>query len=241
MRNTLKKKFTLVEFLIVISVIAILITLLQPSLQRTLVMTNRMVCAQHQKEMIKVSHIIAEDQSMMLPKGQRANGSGDHTIWISKGAYKKFIDYGLVEAHLMCPNIHGEAFGLKEGQVYKSGNWVLIWSHYLGNRPFLKSKTRPGNTSQPAWNYTIPMRADEDGSLPLLADGNAYGFAGGGWTLAPHETGQDRVREGFPVTPLDIGAEGGNVGTLDGSVAWKDIQDMNEYNVANGNRYKGYW
>lgn len=87
----------------------------------------------------------------------------------------------------------------------------------------------------------MPSRSDEDGSLPLLADGNAYGIAGGGWTLAPHEATHDRHLGGFPVTPLDLGAEGGNVGYLDGSVTWKDMRDMGEYNVAQSNNYKGYW
>lgn len=232
--------FSLIELLVIVAVIAILISLLQPSLQKIMVMSNRTLCSQHLKESIKVSHIIAEDQSMSLPKGQRSNGSNDHTIWISRKTFQQYLQYGLLEKHIMCPNIKGEVYGLEEGQVLKFNKWVLIWSHYLGNRPSLKARTKPGNKNSPAWNYTIPIRSDEDGSQVLFADGNAYGYAGGGWTLAPHEVSQDRVWEGYPVTPMSLGAEGGNVGYLDGSVTWKDMADMNEYNVASP-QYKGYW
>ncbi len=71
----------------------------------------------------------------------------------------------------------------------------------------------------------------------LVADLNVYAYSFQR-ILAPHTTRGPVIREeiyfeshpeAYQQTPATIGAKGGNVGLLDGSVAWKDISRMRVY------------
>jgi hypothetical protein len=71
----------------------------------------------------------------------------------------------------------------------------------------------------------------------LFVDLNGSGWGDGFWVVAPHtRTGPFRLRGATyhtlqaQMTPVDLGAEGGNICSLDGSVRWKPIAQMKRDN-----------
>ncbi|MCB1125065.1 MAG: hypothetical protein KDM81_01115, partial [Verrucomicrobiae bacterium] len=82
--------------------------------------------------------------------------------------------------------------------------------------------------------WVSPQRTAEDPRLVLVADLNVYCHSFQR-ILAPHTANGHLVREegyfennpaAWDETPVDIGARGGNVGLLDGSVAWRGVDRM---------------
>ena len=69
------------------------------------------------------------------------------------------------------------------------------------------------NTGQPSWMFLAHQAGGPFGAPDADPDRNYYNWGSGG-------TG---------ISPRDRGSVGGNVGRSDGSVAWKDIDDMYIY------------
>jgi hypothetical protein len=118
-----------------------------------------------------------------------------------------------------------------------------IGYQYFGNNPRLKSRYR---ANIPRRNYLIPIRVTDEPHATILADDNGYANSGlhsggGSWVMAPHHVYNDQIAAPSGTTPISVGADGGNVGLLDGSANWKDIFDMNEYYNSTGSSHFGYW
>ena len=73
--------------------------------------------------------------------------------------------------------------------------------------------------------------------MPLVADLNVYAYSYQR-ILAPHTARGAVIRDegyfeenpsAYQQTPMNIGAKGGNVGLLSGSVSWKKISAMRSY------------
>jgi len=86
----------------------------------------------------------------------------------------------------------------------------------------------------------------DDPSLSLAADLNAW--AENAWVIAPHGA-RGAARRGrdllIPVsrttTPKEMGAAGGNVLLVDGSVPWRNLKLMTNHWAANGGTYWNMW
>ena len=74
----------------------------------------------------------------------------------------------------------------------------------------------------------------------LVADLNVFSYSFQR-ILAPHTPRGPSIKaeayfeahpEAYQQTPRSIGAQGGNVGLLDGSVAWKDVKRMRDYRTS---------
>ena len=83
----------------------------------------------------------------------------------------------------------------------------------------------------------LDKKTAEDPALVLVADLNVYAYSFQR-ILAPHTARGPVIRDepyfesnpsAYQQTPASIGAKGGNVGLLDGSVAWKGISRMRSY------------
>ena len=86
---------------------------------------------------------------------------------------------------------------------------------------------------------------NQSGTNYILADANHWG---GGLVMAPHgkagpcnEAGATFRRTTANLTPIDIGAAGGNVGFLDGHVDWLNIKKMKQRYASSYVLYYGYW
>ena len=85
--------------------------------------------------------------------------------------------------------------------------------------------------------WKSPQKTAEDPALVLVADLNVYAYSFQR-ILAPHTAHGPIIRdepyfeshpEAYQQTPASIGAQGGNVGLLDGSASWKGIRQMRSY------------
>ena len=100
--------FTLVELLVVIGIIALLISILLPSLNSARESAKSVVCAgQNLRSVGQITHLFANDNEGTLPHGQAISiipwGIGGA---IYGGHFLDFIDtYGMSEEQMICPSI----------------------------------------------------------------------------------------------------------------------------------------
>jgi hypothetical protein len=133
---------------------------------------------------------------------------------------------------LDCPNLNASFERLQDWRL-QPGYGIAIGYHYLGGQ--LNTPWAPAGNTTNTW--ISPRKTLDDPSLPLVADLNVYAYSYQR-ILTPHASRGPIVRdegyfeshpEAYQQTPASIGARGGNVGLLAGSVAWKDILRMKTY------------
>ena len=115
------KKFTLFELLVVIAIMAILITLLLPSLSTAREKARRAVCLSYMNQFATAVTSLATKNNGKLPEATRSNS--EHTIWI--GNYLKdllYEDYGFTQKKLYCPGMEG---------MYKGNGGIRMGYNYL--------------------------------------------------------------------------------------------------------------
>jgi hypothetical protein len=135
-----------------------------------------------------------------------------------------------------CPNF---TFG---NQPRYNRQWgYLVGYNYLGDA----NMATWSRASSAYWHS--PRRTTESGTNYILADANHWG---GGLLMVPHgksgpyrENGATFTRPsgGAPTDPLKAGAAGGNVGYLDGSARWINIDQMKRRFASSYLLYFGYW
>lgn len=226
--------FTLIELLVVIAVIAILAALLLPALSSAKERARRAACLNNIRQFILATHLYAGDHEERLPRGETDNSvtNDTHTPILSTATKTNILRNVSQLKSLDCPNL-ATAFERQAGWRVHIDYGVAIGYHYLGGH----SNTPWPPLADVTTTWISPQRTAEDPSLILVADLNVYcpSFQR---ILAPH-TGSsfairderyfERHQEAYGQTPRDIGARGGQVGLLDGSVAWKDINRMQAY------------
>jgi hypothetical protein len=86
--------------------------------------------------------------------------------------------------------------------------------------------------------------------LTLACDLNAWAEpgTGSGWVISPHCRSGAYQQGGIPfvwvtklTTPKDVGAQGGNVLLLSGSVHWKNVRQMTNYWACQSGGYWNMW
>jgi hypothetical protein len=147
-----------------------------------------------------------------------------------------FVRYGGDPKIFDCPSL-SNWMERKNGWRLHVDYGFAIGYHYLGghtNTPWAPLGPVGTNT------WVSPVRTTDDPTLVLVADLNIF-CASFQRILAPHCAAGPSVRdesyfESHPdavdETPRHIGAQGGNVGLLDGSVRWKPMQQMRPYRAS---------
>lgn len=139
------------------------------------------------------------------------------TIWISSNTWSAYLQFGTEEKIMDCPDLT-YPFGINYPATprYEPPDGFMVGYNYLGGH-------WDWWTTNAGW--ISPQKNTEQGTLPLLADYNHWSQIAG-YSVAPHTSHSARVLA--PGTsPLgglssrQIGADGGNVGYLDGCVNWK--------------------
>ncbi|MBI4663082.1 MAG: DUF1559 domain-containing protein [Verrucomicrobia bacterium] len=235
--NSTPHAFTLIELLVVIAIIAILASLLLPALSAAKERARRASCLNNVRQFILAAHIYAGDNDQHLPRGDTDNRNKEdtHTPILSNETKTNLLQYISPLKSLDCPNL-AKSFERQEGWRNHLDYGIAIGYHYLGGHPSTPWPPLGGVTNV----WISPQKATEDPKLVLVADLNVYCYSFQR-ILAPHSARGPVVREevyfeqhpeAYEWTPRNIGAKGGNVGLLDGSVTWKDISRMVPYRAS---------
>jgi prepilin-type N-terminal cleavage/methylation domain-containing protein len=242
--------FTLVELLVVIAIIAILASLLLPTLSLAKEHSRRASCLNGVKQFILATHLYAMDYQDRLPRpGTDALNTKDtHTPILSSATKTNILKYMQPLRSLDCPNLQ-KSFEKGNDWRIQPGYGIAIGYHYLGGHDNTPWDPPEGTTNK----WVSPQRTSESPLLPLLADLNIYAYSFSR-ILAPHTRRGVVVWENryfalhtklaLTQTPKEAGAQGGNVGRLDGSASWRPFLMMQRYRTSQlwGDEGSfGYW
>jgi prepilin-type N-terminal cleavage/methylation domain-containing protein len=243
--------FTLIELLVVIAIIAILAAMLLPALSRSMELSRRTVCRNNMRQVALGALIYAGDFHDDLPDDVFANGTTWHAPWISTNLWTYFTQNVKMSTNsLTCPdkNMQGWQFDFSAGRI-RIGYYCL-W--HLPTE--MDTRARDANYGPfGVYPWDSPQKTT-DRSTPymvLIADIIEQGTDEIGdqknITDVPHARDGPRIGP-MADTPQQLGSEGGNVGLLDGSVAWRKQLVMHAHAVnwhtssgPNTSMFLGYW
>ncbi len=226
--------FTLIELLVVIAIISVLASLLLPVLVSAKERARRVNCKNSERQFILAVHLFADDNEQWVPTGASNPPFGaadDHLPIISDATSNSIVQYLRSEKLVHCPSF-GAFFDNRAVQFEALGYGYVIGYNYHGghtNTPW------PGVFRSTA-QWVSPQKLTDSSSLVLISDMNDWSSADGR-SFAPHGkngpimSGTDASNQNAKTTrsSSEIGAAGGNVGLLDGSVSWRKIQAMQVY------------
>lgn len=231
-RRCPRAAFTLIELLVVIAIIAILAALLLPSLVSAKERARRTSCKNNIRQFILGVHMYGNESDQRLPTGASDMGpDDDHLPVLCTNTRNAIIQYAGHFRVLDCPSL-GEPFNKPEGWMTDDGGGygLVIGYNYHGGH--VKTPW-PAVVGSNVW--TSPQKLTENSTLVLVSDLNDWSPSYGK-TFAPHgKHGPILIGGDFSnpastgVSSLGVGAVGGNVGLLDGSVIWRNADRMRTY------------
>jgi prepilin-type N-terminal cleavage/methylation domain-containing protein len=223
--------FTLIELLVVIAIIAILAAMLLPTLVGSQERARRTACTSNLRQLLIATHLYAGDHDERVPVGVSDTGD-EYPPLIPTNTWRAFIEYAGNKNVIGCPGLPKpfqpggypyDPYGYVMGYIYLGGHHPHKWG------------------LPPALAWKSPHKTTEDSSLVLIAELNVW--SPGSQTVAPHGNTGPVFLEGDATNPGAggitsqlLGAKGGNVARLDGSVSWRRIESMNEYQLS---RFRG--
>ena len=155
-----KRGFTLVELLVVISIIALLLAILMPSLQKARAQAGAVICGSNQKQVLMAMLLYTEDQNGRVPYFQ-------NPLWVpSKKAY-----YVTTDGWLGCilPYVKG---GKQETMRISGANYYTPKAFAaVGNCPLAKDPA----SQYPPWSFGVnyPNIIDYSGKMAAAAGASA--------------------------------------------------------------------
>ena len=237
-----RRAFTLVELLIVITVIAVLIALLLPALARTREQARRVQCLANLRQFGTIFIFYAEDYER-YPRSH-PGGTGRVDGFVTKEAAELF-KYGLVTRTFACPSTTdyekwaatAEALSTSR-RPYPIKNVVIRKNacSYLkpgGSGPVTETPHRLYLYNNPPLDpKPIPMSPDDPGDWVVMADLNSINKR---WFPGRIAANHGSSGTGFGLQINDHAeyldgslAVGGNIIRNDTSGKWKPFKDMNE-------------
>jgi prepilin-type N-terminal cleavage/methylation domain-containing protein len=232
-----RRGFTLIELLVVIAIIAILAALLLPALAAAKEKARRASCKNSERQLLLALHMYGDDNAQSLPPGapnKPLPPDDDHLPVISDTTSNSIVQYAGSPKMASCPGFadyfitqqsqrppEEQDYGFVMGYNYHGGHIKTPWAPL------------PGYTN----TWISPQKlTDVNPGLELVSDMNDWS-PGYGQTFAPHGKNGKIAAAGDDfsnaaangATSAEVGAVGGNIGLLDGSVAWRKIQTMRVY------------
>jgi prepilin-type N-terminal cleavage/methylation domain-containing protein len=233
-RRCTKDAFTLVELLVTIAVIAILASLLLPAIIGGKERAKRAACKSAIRQFCIAVHLYANDNDDYVPSGASNKPDDDHLPVISTATSNVLVQYcGGSDRIVHCPS-YGDWFITQQAQRpfdEREYGYVIGYNYHGGhtNTPWPALSGQTGT-------WISPMRLTDDPSLVLVSDLNDWA-QDYGQTFAPHGKNGPILNggpnnpppDGITRTSAEVGAAGGNVGLLDGSVHWVNVRNMRIY------------
>ena len=243
MKEVKDRAFTLIELLVVIAVIGILVAILLPALTGAKEKAKRVACKNAIRQFIIAAHQYAHDSEDRLPSGNSNIANDDHLPVISTATSNVIVQYcGGTDKILHCPS-YGDWFITQQAQrpFDERAYGYVIGYNYHGGHTNTPWDAMPGYTNQ----WVSPVKLADDPGLVLVSDMNDWSPTYG-QTFAPHGK-YGPVLNGGPNNPgststsAEIGAAGGNVGYVEGSVSWIPVRKMEIYSGSRQYGAQGCW
>ncbi len=235
-RHISRPAFTLIELLVVIAIIALLTSILIPSLAMVKEQARRTVCSSHIRQFVFGCHLYASSHDDLLPSGHSDDQivQNEVTIMLAEETRNELVTLIGDALILQCPSLR-RPFTDPNGW-FIPGNGYLIGYNYLGGHretpwaPAVDSAIDPNEYK--AW--VSPRKMSDKGTLALVTELNTWStYEYNLYTFVPHgghgaitEGGDCRNISAGGIRSDELGAIGGNQGALDGSVDWKRIEEM---------------
>jgi prepilin-type N-terminal cleavage/methylation domain-containing protein len=230
--------FTLIELLTVMAIIGILAALLLPTLVGAKERARRVNCKSAQRQFLLAVHLYGDDNGQDVPSGAANRGFRDeHLPLVSNATSNNLVQYLRSQRLVYCPSFADNFLKEASVQLETEGRGYVIGYNYHGGH----TNTPWAAVSGSAATWVSPQRLTDSSSLVLVSDMNDWSPSDGR-TWAPHGkngpilNGTDASNRGvlgpfggIRQSSAKIGAMGGNVGLMDGSVSWRKITQMQVY------------
>lgn len=237
--------------MVVVCIASVLMALLLPALSQAKEKSRRSVCNQNMRQVIFALIFYGDnDENGLLP-----------TATDRKGAYNSIRLPGISFTNLVEGNLGGESNNLYcPNLVYATGTmggYDLASDTYTIGYSYLAAETHSAGAKGPSFDWTGPVKASE--TKEVIADANYWSITQSqAMTLAPHTpsgafvakaaaTASAATRAAASTSPAAgsssaaMGAMGGNIGSLNGSVIWRSIRSMSQYSASTDGTASGNW
>ena len=204
--------------------------MLLPALGGTKEQARRTSCRGNLRQFYLASQLYAADNRDWLPSGAGdLTNRDEHIPVLSPKIREAMISYAGDYRVMECPGL-GKPFGQRKGWLFSGWGYVLGYN-YLGVRQGTPWEPLPGETNR----WVSPQRLSDSPNLTLFTDMNDWS-PGYQATFAPHGAAgailkdrdyQNASKKG--AMPQAIGAVGGNLCLMNGSVFWRKISKMRAY------------
>jgi prepilin-type N-terminal cleavage/methylation domain-containing protein len=228
--------FTLIELLVVISIIAILSALLLPTLATSKERARRVNCMSSQRQLLLAVHLYGEDNEQRVLSGASNEPHGaldDHLPVISNATSNSLVQYLGNQRMVSCPSFANYFTKNASFQLEAFGYGYVMGYNYHGGHTNTPWHAVSGSSA----TWVSPQKLTDSSLLVLVSEMNDWSKTDAR-TFAPHGkngpilSGTDASNQKAGTwrgTSAQIGAAGGNVGLLDGSVSWRKIKQMQIY------------
>jgi prepilin-type N-terminal cleavage/methylation domain-containing protein len=232
-----RRGFTLIELLVVIAIVAILAALLLPALASSKERARRVNCMSSQRQLLLSVHLYGGDNEQRVPSGAADpphGASDDHLPVISTATSNIFVQYLGNKQMVSCPSFSSFFAKTTSFQLEAYGYGYVMGYNYHGGHAKTPWPTVAGSTA----TWISPQKLTDASTLVLVSEMNDWSRSDRR-TFAPHGkngpilSGPDPSNQSasgaWRGTSAQVGAVGGNVGLLDGSVSWRPVRQMQIY------------